>query len=150
MRQWTVETYVGLFVVAALAGIFFLATKMGEVGVFQPETYTVKAHFASVSGLKQGALIELAGVRVGKVREIQLDPDTYEALLYMDVERGVELQEDTIASIRTAGIIGDRYVKLTPGGADMLLEDGDEIIETESAISLEELVSKYIFEGEKK
>jgi len=149
MQRWTVETYVGLFVVAGLAGIFFLATKMGEVGVFQPETYTVKAHFSSVSGLRPGAFVELAGVRVGKVEKIQLDPDTYEALLTMAVEHGVELQEDTIASIRTAGIIGDRFVKLTPGGADTLLEDGDEIVETESAISLEELVSKYIFEGEK-
>jgi len=150
MRRWTVETYVGLFVVAGLAGLFFLATRIGEVGFFQPETYTIKAHFTSVSGLKEGAFIELAGVRVGKVMKIQLDPEDYEALVTMDVQRGVELQEDTIASIRTAGIIGDRFVKLTPGGADELLTDGDEIIETEGAISLEELVSKYMFEGKKK
>lgn len=149
MERWTMETYVGLFVVAGLAGMFYLATKMGEVGVFTPETYTVKARFASVSGLKEGGFVELAGVRVGKVRKIELDPGAYEAVVSLDISKDVELQEDSIASIRTAGIIGDRYVKLTPGGADLVLEDGDEIIETESAISIEELVSKYIFEGDK-
>lgn len=147
MERWTMETYVGLFVVAGLAGMFYLATKMGEVGVFSPETYTVQARFTSVSGLKQGGLVELAGVRVGKVQKIELDAGEYEAVVYLDVSKDVELQEDSIASIRTAGIIGDRYVKLTPGGADIVIEDGGEIIETESAISIEELVSKYIFEG---
>lgn len=147
MRRLTMETYVGVFVVAGLAGMFFLATRMGEVGVFSPETYTVKARFTSVSGLKEGGVVELAGVRVGKVRKIELDPGAYEAVVFMDVSRDVELQEDSIASIRTAGIIGDRYIKLTPGGAELVLEAGGEIIETESAISLEELVSKYIFEG---
>ena len=149
MNRWTMETYVGLFVVAGLAGIFFLAVKMGEVGVFKPETYTVKARFTSVSGLKTGGVVELAGVKVGKVSNIELDPQAYEAVVYLSLDSGVELQEDAIASIRTAGIIGDRFVKLSPGGSDLILEDGDEIIETESAISIEELVSKYIFEGEK-
>jgi phospholipid/cholesterol/gamma-HCH transport system substrate-binding protein len=149
MNRWTMETWVGLFVVAGVAGIFFLAVKMGDVGVFKPETYTVKARFTSVSGLKEGGVVELAGVKVGKVANIELDPQAYEAVVALDVNTGVELQEDTVASIRTAGIIGDRFVKLSPGGSDLILEDGDEIIETESAISIEELVSKYIFEGEK-
>ena len=147
MSRITIETYVGLFVVAGLAGMFFLATKMGEVGVFEPQTYSIKARFTSVSGLKEGGFVELAGVRVGKVKRIELDPEAYEAVVYLDVNEGVELQEDSIASIRTAGIIGDRFVKLTPGGSDLVLEEGDEIIETEASISIEELVSKYIFEG---
>ncbi len=149
MNRWSVETGVGLFVVAGLAGLFFLATRMGGVGAFEPETWTVEARFTSVSGLKEGGLVELAGVRVGKVRSIVLDPDTYEAVVHMSLDRRVELQEDSVASIRTAGIIGDRYVKLSPGGSELILETGDEIIETESSISIEELVSKYIFEGGK-
>jgi len=149
MKRWTLETSVGLFVVAGLAGMFYLATRLGEVGVFAPETYRLSARFASVSGLKQGGVVELAGVRVGKVSKIELDTGDYEAVVYLDLDQSVELQEDSIASIRTAGIIGDRYVKLTPGGSDIVLEAGDEIIETESSISIEELVSKYIFEGDK-
>lgn len=149
MNRLTIETYVGLFVVAGLAGMFFLATKMGDVGVFAPETYSVSARFTSVSGLKEGGVVELAGVRVGKVQKIVLDPAAYEAVVHLSLNKSVELQEDSVASIRTAGIIGDRYVKLSPGGSELILEDGDEIIETESAISIEELVSKYIFEGEK-
>ncbi|MDT8387967.1 MAG: outer membrane lipid asymmetry maintenance protein MlaD [Thiogranum sp.] len=147
MNRWSIETGVGLFVVAGLAGLFFLATRMGEVGAFEPETWSVEARFTSVSGLKEGSLVELAGVRVGKVRSITLDPDTYEAVVHMNLDRRVALQEDSVASIRTAGIIGDRYVKLSPGGSALTLETGDEIIETESSISIEELVSKYIFEG---
>ncbi len=149
MNRFTIETWVGLFVVAGLAGLFFLATRMGDVGVFEPETYSVTARFTSVSGLKEGGMVELAGVRVGKVSRIVLDPDAYEAVVHLSLNRNVELQEDSVASIRTAGIIGDRYVKLSPGGSELTLEDGDEIIETESAISIEELVSKYIFEGGK-
>ncbi len=149
MKRWTLETSVGLFVVAGLAGMFYLATRLGEVGVFAPETYQLSARFTSVSGLKQGGVVELAGVRVGKVASIELDTDDYEAVVYLDLNKSVELQEDSIASIRTAGVIGDRYIKLTPGGSDTVLESGDEIIETESAISIEELVSKYIFEGDK-
>ncbi len=149
MNRWTLETSVGLFVVTGLAGMFYLATQLGEVGVFAPETYQLSARFSSVSGLKQGGVVELAGVRVGKVANIKLDTDDYEAVVYLDLDQSVELQEDSIASIRTAGIIGDRYVKLTPGGSDTVLEAGDEIIETESSISIEELVSKYIFEGDK-
>ena len=106
------------------------------------------AKFGSVSGLKSGAIVEIAGVQVGKVTDISFDPDDYEAKVVMSINQGVVLQDDSIASVRTAGIIGDRYIDISPGGSDELLGDGGRIFETESAINLEELVSKYIFEKE--
>jgi len=97
---------------------------------------------------KEGAALELAGVVVGKVTKIELDEEEYEATVYMDVRKTVQLSDDSIASIRTSGIIGDKFIKLTPGGSEIMLESGDMIEETEASISIEELVSKYIFEGE--
>lgn len=148
MKRMNLEMIVGLFLLAGFAGFSWLAVKMGDLELFSNETYPVTARFLSISGLKEGSTIELAGVTVGKVRRIELDPGEYEAIVHLDIDQSVQLQDDSIASIRTAGIIGDKFIKLTPGGSEIYLESGDEIEETESAISLEELVSKYIFENE--
>ena len=148
MKKMNLEMIVGLFLLAGFACFSYLAVKMGDIRMFQNETYAVTARFTSISGLKEGSVVELAGVNVGKVSRIELDPGEYEAVVHLDIDKAVELQDDSIASIRTAGIIGDKFIKLTPGGSDMILGAGDEIGETESSISLEELVSKYIFEGE--
>src|SRR5690606_26240167 len=98
-----------------------------DVGLLRQEGYTVTARFISSSGLKEGAMVELAGVRVGKVRRIALDPERYESVVTLAIEPGVQITEDTIASVRTAGIIGDKFIKLTPGGMDIYLADGDEL-----------------------
>jgi phospholipid/cholesterol/gamma-HCH transport system substrate-binding protein len=148
MRKMNLEMIVGLFLLAGFACFSYLAVKMGDIKMFHNETYPVTARFISISGLKEGSVIELAGVNVGKVARIELDPGDYEAVVHMDIDKSVKLQDDSIASIRTAGIIGDKFIKLTPGGSDIILGSGDEIEETESSISLEELVSKYIFEKE--
>jgi phospholipid/cholesterol/gamma-HCH transport system substrate-binding protein len=124
----------------------WLSIQLGDIDVFGPKTYSVTAKFGSVSGLKSGAIVEIAGVQVGKVTDISFDPDDYEAKVVMSINQGVVLQDDSIASVRTAGIIGDRYIDISPGGSEELLGDGGRIFETESAINLEELVSKYIFE----
>lgn len=146
MRKLNIEIAVGLFMVAGFLCFAWLSVKLGDVELFGPPSYTVTADFGSVSGLKPGATVEIAGVRVGKVSAIQLDSKKYEARVELNIERGVALQEDSIASIRTAGIIGDRYVDISPGGSEKLIGSGGRIVETESAINLEELVSKYIFE----
>jgi phospholipid/cholesterol/gamma-HCH transport system substrate-binding protein len=148
MKKMTLEMIVGLFLLAGFVSFAWISIKMGDIRMFAEETYPVSARFTSISGLKEGASIELAGVKVGKVSSIELDGGEYEAVVYLDISKRVQLTDDSIASIRTAGIIGDRFIKLTPGGSDIYLEAGDEIEETESSISLEELVSKYIFEGE--
>ena len=150
MRKFNVEILVGLFVVAGFLCFAWLSIRLGDVGIFDPPTYKVTAEFGSISGLKPGATVEIAGVQVGKVTQIELDAKSYEARVEMTIQKGVELQEDSIASIRTAGIIGDRYIDIAPGGADELIGPGGRIFETESAINLEELVSKYIFEKDPK
>ncbi len=139
---------VGVFLLAGFASFTYLAVKMGDLDLFQKDSYDITASFTSISGLKEGATLEVAGVVVGKVTKIELNEEEYEATVYMDVIKSVQLSDDSIASIRTSGIIGDKFIKLTPGGSDIFLESGDSIDETEASISIEELVSKYIFEGE--
>ena len=139
---------VGVFLLAGFASFSWLAVKMGDLELFKKESYDISASFTSISGLKEGAALELAGVVVGKVTKIELNEEEYEATVFMDVVKTVQLSDDSIASIRTSGIIGDKFIKLTPGGSDIMLEAGDMIEETEASISIEELVSKYIFEGE--
>ncbi|PLX92033.1 MAG: outer membrane lipid asymmetry maintenance protein MlaD [Desulfuromonas sp.] len=147
MKRLNVEVAVGIFMVVGFLCFAWLSVRLGDVGLFAADTYSVEARFDSISGLKVGALVEISGVHVGKVVSIRLDQeDYYQAVVGMEITEGIALQEDSIASVRTSGIIGDKFIKISPGGMDELIEDGGEIEETESAISLEELVSKYIFE----
>jgi len=148
MKKINLEMIVGLFLLAGFASFSYLAVKMGDINPFASETYPISARFTSISGLKAGATLEVAGVTVGKVSRIDLDAGEYEAVVHMNIDKQVLLTDDSIASIRTAGIIGDKFIKLTPGGSEIILEAGDELEETEPSISLEELVSKYIFESE--
>ncbi|MCP5467591.1 MAG: outer membrane lipid asymmetry maintenance protein MlaD [Sinobacteraceae bacterium] len=149
MGNTRVEIGVGLFMLAGLACLVYLAVRLGDVDLFGSDRYALDARFVSSSGLKPGAFVEVGGVRVGKVADIRLDPETYESVVRLELEPSVRLQDDAIASIRTEGIIGDKFVKITPGGSPQLLGPGDTIFETESSISLEELISKYIFESGK-
>lgn len=146
MKKINIETGVGIFLVAGLICFAYLSVKLGDVSLFGTKQYTVKARFANVSGLKEGATVEVAGVTIGRVSKIQLDD--YAAMVEMLINPDVKLQEDAMASIRTQGIIGDKYVKIKAGASDAFIGRDEEILETESAIELEELVSKYIFEKE--
>ena len=146
MKRFNVETAVGIFMVLGFVCFAWLSVRLGDVNLLARETYAVEARFDSISGLKTGAAVEISGVHVGKVIAIRLDPDDYRAVVGMEIAKGVALQEDSIASVRTSGVIGDKFIKISPGGMEELIEDGGEIEETESAISLEELLSKYIFE----
>lgn len=148
MNNKNMEFVVGLFLIASVLSFAWLSIKLGDIELFSNSTYSVSARFTSISGLKEGAVVELAGVRIGKVTHIALDREEYEAIIHMEIDSDIALQEDTMAAIRTAGVIGDKFVNITPGGADELITNNGEIEETESAISLEELISKYIFESE--
>lgn len=150
MQKSMLELTVGIFMIVGLVCFSYLAISVGGVDWFNDKSYTVKARFISIAGLKQGAVVEIAGVKVGKVEKIMLDNGDYEAIVELSLNEDVKLQEDSIASIRTAGIIGDRYVNIKPGGSEDIIKAGGSIIETESAISLEELISKYIFESDAK
>jgi phospholipid/cholesterol/gamma-HCH transport system substrate-binding protein len=149
MKKFNVEIAVGIFLIIGFLCFAYLSIKLGDVSLLGENTYPVKARFGSISGLKKGAVVEIAGVTVGKVSRISLDQEDYAAVVELAIDKKINIQEDSIASIRTAGIIGDRYIKISPGGSDVFIKSGGEIIETESAINLEELVSKYIFESKK-
>lgn len=145
MKRATLETIVGIFVFIGLLCLAYLSIKLGKMEMFGGDYYKVYADFDSVSGLKSGASVEVAGVAVGKVGRIILDPKNgNRARVYLQIRGGVKLQDDVIAAVRTSGIIGDKFIQVKPGGSDKLLADGGRIRETESAVDLEELLSKYI------
>ena len=142
------ELLVGIFMLVGIIAISFLALRMGDIGIFNNDHYVIKARFTSASGLKEGAYVEMAGVSVGKVKQITFNPETYMADVDISLQTNIDIPDDSIASIRTSGIIGDKFIKISVGGSDTYVEPGMEIIETEPSINLEELISKYIFESE--
>ena len=138
------EISVGIFMMAGIACLIFLSVRLGHVDLFGSDSYLIKATFGSIEGLEVAASVEIAGVPVGKVKRITLEEN--EAVVEMEIKKGTKISDDTIASIRTKGIIGDKFIKLSPGGSEDLLDNNGSLMDTESAISLEELVSKYIFD----
>ncbi|MEE4355222.1 MAG: outer membrane lipid asymmetry maintenance protein MlaD [Desulfococcaceae bacterium] len=147
MKKASVETAVGVFVLIGLICIAYLTVKLGKAEVLGDNYYSVSAKFQSVSGLKTGAVVELAGVQVGKVEGISLDQERMVAVVKMKIRNELKLSEDSIASVKTSGLIGDKYIKISPGGLEEMLKSGDVITETESAIDLEDMISKYVFGG---
>ncbi len=139
-----IEITVGLFVFIGIASMFYMALKLGEVGGLGATGYHLTAAFDDVGGVRAGADVMIAGVVVGRVDDVQLNSDD-QAVVSMRIHDEVKITSDAIASIRTKGIIGDRFIRIGQGGDDIMLADGEAIEETESAISLEGLVSKYIF-----
>ncbi len=137
------EISVGIFMMVGIACLVYLSINLGNVDLFGSDSFMIDAKFGSIEGLEVAASVEIAGVPVGKVKRITLEEN--EALVQMEIKKGTKITADTIASIRTKGVIGDKFVKLSPGGSDDLIGDKDVLMDTESAISLEELVSKYIF-----
>lgn len=146
MKKFNIQMVTGIFVVLGILAFTYTAVSIGGVRFTEQPGYTLKARFTSISGLQTGAIVEAAGVRIGLVSDIQFDPESYEAIVSLRINQDVPVQEDAIAAIRTQGIIGEKLVKIIPGGFEEVLADGDEIFQTESAVSIEELVSKYIFQ----
>lgn len=145
MNMVKLEMMVGSFMLIGILCLGYVSIKLGKMEIMGGDFYSVTARFDSVSGLKPGATVEVAGVEVGKVDRIALDPKSGDqALAYLKIKSGVKITDDVIASIRTSGIIGDKFIKLRPGGSDKMLKNNDMIRETESAIDIEELVSKFI------
>ncbi len=149
MKKTTIELYVGLFVIIGLLCSAYLVVQLGGLKLTNKDHYTVFAYFSSVSGLKPGASVEMAGVAVGDVAVISLDRERLVAKLELSIDKNYVFSEDVIASVKTSGIIGDKYINLSPGGADFDLEPGATIFNTESSLDLESLVSKYVFSDKK-
>jgi phospholipid/cholesterol/gamma-HCH transport system substrate-binding protein len=139
------EMTVGIFMLIGILCLGYISLKLGKMELIGGDYYTVSARFDSVSGLKPAARVEIAGVEVGKVDRIGLDPQSGDqAVVGMKIKSGVKITDDVIASIRTSGIIGDKFIMLKQGGSDRYLKNNDTIRETESAIDIEELISKFI------
>jgi len=139
-----IEITVGVFVFLGVMAMAWMAIKLGQVGGLGSSGYHISATFEDAGGLRAGADVMLAGVSIGRVASVQLK-DQDEALLQLEIQQGVKLTTDAIAAVRTKGIIGERYIRISQGADDEIIEDNGEIEETESAINIEDLISKYIF-----
>ncbi len=148
MNKINIELITGIFVIIGIVCFTWLAVSVAGATFTEQPGYSLSARFTSISGLRDGAIVEGAGVRIGTVTGIDFDPEAFEAIVHLRINEDVPIQEDAIASIRTQGIIGEKYINIVPGGFDELLTEGMEIYETESSISLEELVSRYIFSSD--
>jgi phospholipid/cholesterol/gamma-HCH transport system substrate-binding protein len=142
MEKAKLEFIVGIFVLVGLVCLGYLSIKLGKLELIGGNVYEVVAQFNTASGLKSGSAVEIAGVEVGRVRSITLNEDR--AAVTLAVDNSVKLYTDTIASIKTRGIIGEKFLALSPGGGGDPLKPGDTIRDTESGLDLEELVSQYV------
>jgi phospholipid/cholesterol/gamma-HCH transport system substrate-binding protein len=129
MKKIDVETAVGIFLVLGIVALAYLSVKFGRLEVIHTGGYTLYADFTSIGGLKPGATVEIAGVEVGTVKSIRLNRN-YQARLGLNIEKGVQIQEDAIASIRTKGLIGEQYVQISPGGSEQILPNNGKIRDT--------------------
>jgi phospholipid/cholesterol/gamma-HCH transport system substrate-binding protein len=150
MQKYAHETVVGIFVIIGLVCVGYMTIKLGNVSLFGDNAYTLYARFNSVSGLKVGNPVDMLGMEIGKVAGFKMDQEALLAQVKLRIKRGVKIYDDAIASIKTAGLIGDKYVSIDPGGGGGLLKPGDTITETESPVDIGELISKYAFGDVKK
>lgn len=149
--NYKVELSSGIFLLMGIAALLWLATEATDYGMQVGEnTYKVTARFSNVGDLKTRAPVKIGGVTVGLVEQITLDPVEFSAVVEMQIDRRFsEIPNDSGASILTSGVLGDRYIGLDPGGSFEVLADGDEIFVTQSAVVLETLISKYLFNSDK-
>jgi phospholipid/cholesterol/gamma-HCH transport system substrate-binding protein len=138
-----VEIAVGVFMLAGVLALGYLSIRLGQVDLFGARGYNVVADFPTVGGLKTGSVVEIAGVRVGRVESIRLKD--FQARVAMHIDQGVAIQTDAIASIKTKGLIGEKFVQINPGGSEKLVGDGGRLTEVEAPVDIEELISKYVF-----
>lgn len=148
MQSKSMEILVGIFVAAGIGALFVLAMQVSNLSSFsEEEGYLLKANFENIGGLKVRSPVTVSGVRVGRVTGIDYSTETYEAVVTMSLDnRFREFPEDTSASIFTAGLLGEQYVSLEPGGSDVYLKEGDVIVMTQSALVMEQVVGKFLFD----
>ncbi len=145
MDNSRVEIFVGIFLVIGFLAFGWLALQLGEVPwLTDSQTYTLNAEFDNISGLKTGGNVQIAGVNIGSVREVRLSKDDT-AIVTMQIKRGIEIPLDSIASVKSQGIMGDKFIQLSIGGDEKTFKEGGTITDTESSIDLESLISKFAF-----
>jgi phospholipid/cholesterol/gamma-HCH transport system substrate-binding protein len=147
MNRSAIDLWVGIFVTIGLGAIVFLALKVGNLTSLDSKpSYRIEANFDNIGGLKLRAPVKAAGVIVGRVESVTLDPKTYEAHVTLKIDNGYQFSKDTIAAILTSGLLGEVYIGLEAGGDPVMLADGGRIGKTQSAIVLEKLISQFLFD----
>jgi len=143
MKKLSLEMFVGIFMVLGIACLGWISIKLGKKEILGANYYTIYADFQSIAGLRENAEVEIAGVNVGSTGKITLHKNM--ARVELRINNNIKLSDDTIISIKTRGLIGDKVIDLSMGGSPEILKPGDVVIETESSIDLEHLISQYIF-----
>jgi phospholipid/cholesterol/gamma-HCH transport system substrate-binding protein len=143
MRKFDLELAVGLFVLAGILCLGYLSIKLAKMEVLGGDGYEIYAIFTNTGGLKEGASVVIAGVEVGRVKAITID--NYEAKVAFTLRKDLKIQEDAIASVKTKGLIGEKYIQISPGGSEKIIPPGGSILETEPAVDIEQLISNYVF-----
>ena len=143
MKKIDLELAVGLFIIAGILCLGYLSVKLGKMEIMGERGYEIYGVFSNIGGLKVGSSIEIAGVNVGRVKSIVLND--YQARVVFNFPEELTIQEDAIASIKTRGLIGEKYIEITPGGSEKVIKPGGRIRETQPAVDMEELISKFVF-----
>lgn len=143
MRRFDLELSVGIFILAGVLCLGYLSIRLAKMEILGREGYEIYAIFSDIGGLKEGASVVIAGVTVGRVRAITMED--YEAKVVLSFPKEVKLQEDAIASIKTKGMIGEKFIQITPGGSEKIIQPGGRIRETQPAVDMEQLISKFVF-----
>ena len=150
MKKYSIETIVGVFVVIGLICVAYMTIKLGKVTLLGDNYYSLYANFSSVSGLRVGNPIEIDGIEVGRVENLIFDQEKQTAVAVLKIRKDIKVYDDAGASIKTAGLIGDKFINIEPGGGGQILKPGGRISETNAPIDIEELISKYAFGDIKK
>ena len=145
MKKYTMETTVGIFVVFGLLCVAYMTVKLGHVALFGDNSYPIFARFSSVTGLRAGSIVYISGISVGRVESLSMDQERHQALVEMRIRDNIKIFDDAIASIKPEGLIGDMHLSIDPGGGGELLQPGGTITQTQPAIDIADLISKYAF-----
>jgi phospholipid/cholesterol/gamma-HCH transport system substrate-binding protein len=150
MKKYAMETTVGIFVVLGLLCIGYMTVKLGHVSILGEDMYPLFAHFTNVGGLRAGSPVDMLGIEVGRVEKLSMDQKTQRAVVEIRIRKDIKVYDDAIASVKTAGLIGDRFLSIDPGGGGELLPPGGTITDTQSALDIVDLVGKFAFGEVKK
>lgn len=146
MQRTTMDLWVGLFVVTGIVALMILSLKVGNLNIYNPsQSYTIIGNFENIGGLKVRAPVKSAGVVVGRVTDIQFSTETYDAVVTLSMDSRFSFPKDTFASILTSGLLGEQYIGLAAGGDEAKLQHGDKLMKTNSAMVLEELIGRFLF-----
>lgn len=145
MKNTKLELSVGIFVLLGLAAVTYLTVKLGTKSLLSGDTYLIESRFANAGGVHDGCSVLLSGVTVGRVDGVRMDPSDYSAIVTLRLHSGLKLPTDSMASVKTSGLIGDKYVALSPGADESYFKPGDRITLTESSVDLESLIGKMAF-----